>query len=409
MSKRGIGIKILQGTLAVLILLAAAAVTHWLIKTKAEPRKQKPPRVEMVVETTSAQRAANSIVIEAMGAAEPYQQVLINPEVAGLVVWKNPKLIPGGLLEEGEPLIRIDDRNYAVAVRQAEAKLQQAQVEYEIELSRGAVAAEEWKMLAPAADVDQRAKALALREPQLCAARAGLKAASNALARAELDMERTEISAPFNAVVVDENVDLGQLVGSQTAVAGLAGTDAFQIEASLPVYKLDYMDWPDGNGRGGARARIEHDRGAGDMLYATGRVVRVLADLGQAGRLARILIEVDDPLHIEAGDTAERLYIGSYLRCLIEGRQMPDSIRLPSKLLREGDKIWIMDEDGKLDIRPVEVLWRRGGNVLIGEGLRAGEKIVSSHISVPLPGAALREVGAGKPRQKKPGRRGDSE
>jgi len=397
MKKRGIGIKILQGMLAILILLAAIAATVWLIKTKPAPRKQKPPKLELLVETTVASPSSNSVVIEAMGTARAHQQVSVNPEVAGLVVWKNPNLIAGGLIEKGGPLIRIDDRNYAAAVRQAEAQLQQVQVEYELELSRRAVAAEEWGMLESGADVDRRAKSLALRKPQLRAAEASLKAASNALDRARLDMERCEIASPFNAVVLEENVDLGQLVGSQTSVARLAGTDRFEIMASLPVYQLDHMEWPDENGAGGASATIEYDRGAGEMVHATGRVVRLLGDLGNPGRLARVLIAVDDPLKIDGGEASDRLYIGSYLRCLIQGHPMPDSFRIPSELLREGDKLWIMDDDSKLDIRPVEVLWRQSGHVLIGGGLQEGERIVSSHISVPLPGAALREADAEEP------------
>lgn len=400
MSKRGIGFKLLQGALALLVLGAAIASAVWLVKTKSEPQRQTPRKVELLVETTAAASGSHTITIEAMGPVISDQSVAITPEVSGLVVWKNPNLIAGGLVPEGEPLIRIDDRNYAVAVRQAEANLRQARVEYEIESARGAVAAEEWRMLGKDDPGDERHRNLALRKPQLQAAAAGLQAASNALARAELDMERTEIAAPFNALVLDEQVDLGRLVGPQSVIANLAGTDRFLVQAALPAHQLDYMQWPDQNGEGGATVTIEYDHGESRSASYTGRVVRVLGGLGEVGRLAKVLIGVADPLRLESGQTSDRLFIGAYVRCLIEGRQVSDTFRLPSELVREGNKLWIMDEQNQLEIRPIEPLWRQDGTTLVSKGLKDGERIVTSHIAVPMPGAELRELDAKKPRGK---------
>jgi len=343
------------------------------------------------VETLQAEKGENRIVVEAMGTVQANQEIALNPEVSGLVVWKNPNLIAGGIMEEGEALLRIDSRNYEVAVKQAESGLEQARVEYQLELSRASVASEEWEMIGPEqGDSDLRSKSLALREPQLQAAKSRLLAASNALFKAELDLERTEIEAPFNAVVLEEFVDRGQLVSPQTRIASLAGTDAFLVKVSLPAGSLKYMDWPDAEGQGGPAATIEYDQGEAGTVAFQGQVVRVLGNLSATGRLAHLLIEVEDPLNLEGADPQKRLYKNAYVRCLIKGREIEDTVKLPSELLREGEKVWIMGPDNKLEIREVDVYWRQGGHVLIAEGVEDGEKVVSSHIALPMPGMTLK-------------------
>lgn len=397
MVKDGIMLKIVRGITPVILIAMAVGVTVWLIKTRPEPAKQKPPKPQLLVETIEARAATNQITLEARGTVNPDESVDIQPEVTGLVVWKNPDLIPGGIIEEGETLIRIDSRNYEVAVKQAESNLKQAEVDLELEKSRRAIAAEEWEMLGPDEEsIEPRSKDLALRKPQIKAARARLQAASNALAKAELDMDRTRIECPFNAIVLNDYVDRGQLVSPQTRVASLAGTDSFLAEVSLPVPDLDLMEWPSEDGTGGAKTTIEYERGQAEALRFEGRVVRVLGNLGNPGRLARLLVRIEDPLNLEGADPSQRLFANSYVKCLIAGKRAADTFKLPGQVVREGGKAWIMNESDQLEIKDIEILRRQAGKVLIEAGLEEGDRVITSHIAVPMPGMALKEKGEGK-------------
>ena len=382
-------LKLVSGAVALLIVVGAAALAHWLIKTRPTPSRQSLSRVEVLVETVAAESGEHQIMVEAKGTVRALQEVDVLPEVSGLVIWKNPNLIAGGIIAEGETLVRIDERNYSAVVQERRAALEQAQVEYELESSRRAVAEEEWRMLGEEDRADDRFRALALRAPQARAAEARIQAARIALERAELDVERTDIKAPFNSVVIDEFVDIGQAVGPQTPLAQLAGTDVFLVEASLPARNLRHIDWPDEHGEGGSPVEIEYDLG-GDVRLYSGRVVRVPSSLGATSRLGRVLIEVRDPLQLESGRLEQRLFAGAYVRCLIAGATLPQAFALPSELLRQGEHLWIMSDDGELEIRPVVAAWRQGGQVLIVEGLADGERIVSSYIAVPMPGMSLR-------------------
>jgi multidrug efflux pump subunit AcrA (membrane-fusion protein) len=163
MSKKDIIIHIWRVLLPVIILGGAIGGSVWFIKTKPSPKKQKRVAAAAVVETTVVASGSHKVVVAAMGRVVPVQEITLQPEITGLVVWKNSNLVPGGIIKEGEALLRIDRRNYEVARKQQLAAFEKAKVAYQIELSRSEVAAEEWRMMGGAEIGDQRSEALWIR------------------------------------------------------------------------------------------------------------------------------------------------------------------------------------------------------------------------------------------------------
>lgn len=377
----------------VLLLGAAVGLAAWFVKTKPTPKKRTHEESASVVDTLAIAAGHQQVTLAAMGTVSPVVEIMLQAEVTGLIVWKHPNLVPGGMVQEGETLLRVDARNYDAVVTQQEAAMQRAEVEYQLELSRSEVAKAEWQLMNPDGDADPRARTLTLREPQLRAAQAAVRAASNAVFRARLDVGRTRIVAPFNAVVLDEFVDSGQVVSPLTRLAQLAGTDVFRVKASLPVRDLQWMNWPDANGAGGPAATISYDIGEGKALRFEGAVTRVMSGLGSVGRMAHVLVDIRDPLRLSAMQEKkrkERLFVGAYVRVLLDGIALDDVYTLPESVIREGNKIWIMNADSRLEIRDVEVIRRQGGKALVKRGLMDGERVVSSHIPAPIPGMKLR-------------------
>ena len=114
--------------------------------------------------------------------------------------------------------------------------------------------------------------------------------------------------------------------------------------------------------------------------------------------MARLLIEVADPLaRANGAEDLPQLLLGSYVRVDIEGRALPRAALVERSLLQDGDHVWIMDDDNRLDIRPIEVAFRSLDYVLATGGIEAGERLVTSTLPSPVHGMALRLIEATQP------------
>jgi len=358
--------KVLRVILPVLVLAVGIAAAVTLIRTRPRAARTPPRVAATLVEVITASKGSEQVIIGAMGTVVPAKSVVVQPQVTGRIVEQNPKLLPGGLLKKDEVIARIDPRDY--------------------ELER------EWNLLESGLTESEAGRTLALREPQLQTAKAALAAARSGLEQATLSLERTTIRAPFNALVKEESIDLGQLVAPQTRLATLVGTDEYWVQVSIPMDRLQWIAIPGINGDAGATAKVLHAVGPELAVERAGRVVRLLGDLDPVGRMARVLVTVGDPLGLgaDSNDGAIPLLIGAYVRVLIEGPVLDDVVAVPRRALREGDRIWVMNADDKLEIREANIVWRRENDVLLRDSVDEGERIIVSSIATPVPGLGLR-------------------
>lgn len=395
------------------ILGIGIAVAAALVKTKPQAEKVERQNAGELVEVIEVHPSTQAVVVTASGTVVPAQQISVGPEVSGRVSWMSDKLIPGARFAQGEQLVRIDARDYQLAVEQQVAQVDRAQTELEIERGRKQIAEREWELLAgkqqnqaqagsqpPATQATQETGSLALRDPQLRTAQAALKAANSGLDRAKLTVAKTSIRAPFNAMVQSKSVDMGQLVGPQMPLATLVGTDAFWVQVSIPVERLGWIQIPGVRGATeGSPARIVQQLGK-DTSVRRGKVVRLLGDLDPQGRMARLLVEIEDPLGLKKANPKEKqadaagpdmpLLLGSYVSVEISGEQLQDVVELPRAALHDGDQVYVMTPENTLAIKAIGVLWRRPDTVLVGSGLADGDKIVTSPIGAPVEGMKLR-------------------
>lgn len=383
---------------AVVVLVLSIFIAGRIIATRPQPQ-QKPVVAPVIpVEVIEAKRGPHVIHIEAGGTVIPTREVNLSPQVSGRVIELNDALVPGGFVEAGEALLRVDPRDYDFLVEQQKAQVARAEFTLKDELGRRAVAEQEWELLGKTIETTEAGRELALRGPQLAQAEANLKAAKSSLEQAELNLARTSLSVPFNAQVRTEMVEVGQQVGPNTTVAVLTGTDTYWIQAAVPLDQLAYFRKPDREGRGGALAEIEV-RTATGVSKRQGQVVRLLNTLEDRSRMARVLIAVPDPLNLQSQSQETPLLLGTYVHVRIEGDRLNDVYTLPPTAMREGDRIWIMDNNDSLEIREADIAWRQGGNVLVRKGLKDGERIVVSRIGAPLPGLKLQVIEKASPDQ----------
>lgn len=374
----------------ILIVLCGVAVSAYILKTGPEPRRKTPRVKTTLVETAALSQTREKVIIHAMGTVIPAQEIELKSRVSGEIIKVNPKFQPGGQFNTGEEILRIDPEDYALAEEQKRCEVVDAEAAYRIEIGNQEVARYEWERLKGTDGNSALAKELALREPQLAKAEAVVKAAQAALKKAQLDLARTKITAPFNAVVLSTQVDIGAQVSAQTALATLVGTDEYWVQISLPIDRLKWIQMPDEEGGNGSTGQVYYSNTAGGETKWTGRIIRCLGDLEKEGRMARLLFSVKDPLGFET-ENGERmsLLLGSYVSVNIEGLEVDKVFSLSPPVVHDGDRVWIMRDDNTLEIRKVEVVWQDKDRILVGQGLRAGELLVTSDISTAVTGMLL--------------------
>lgn len=367
------------------LILAGIAVTALFFALKPTVSRARPePKSTTVNALTVIAQERNAIVLSS-GNVVPSQSVTLIPQVSGRVVSQAAALIPGGRFGAGQTILQIDPSDYKLALATQESQVRQAEVDLQLEQSRQVVAQAEWKLLGEQGSGQEAT--LALRKPQLAAAEEKLKAAQSGLERAKLDLARTTLRAPFNAMVVDENVDKGQVVSPSSVVATLIGTDRFWIEAAVPVDQLELTDIPGHNAQQGSPVEVVHDQGTGRSAVRHGRVVGLAGGLDPQTRTARVLIAVDNPL--DPPEDESPLLNGSFVSVRIDGRAVPGTIAVPRAAVGEGAKVWVVDADGRLARRTVTIGWGDGETVVITTGLSDGDRVVTTTLAHPVVGMAV--------------------
>lgn len=365
-----------------LLLAGAGMVSVWIYVTGPTTQPEEEKRPPKTVKTSTLQPTTHPISVTAFGTVIPARRVIVEPQVSGHIVRLSPKLIPGGQLREGEELYAIDSQLAELSRREAEAELARG----EAELKEAQRKWQEGQRLAaesviPATELASLESELRMREAEL----ERLKARS---ARTVELLQRHVVRAPFNAVVVAEAIEVGQRVDPGDATATLVGTDEFWVRVALPTDKVPWVQLP-GPHKPGASASILLDTGEGSPLRYNGRVIQLLGDMEEEGRMARVLIRVEDPLGLNSTAPAPPLLLGSYVRVEIEAGQLEHVLVIDRPALREGDRIWIVDAANRLQIRKVNVRWRDETTVSIDAdlepALRAGEQLVVSDLRVALP------------------------
>lgn len=373
-----------------IILSAGSGLAYYLFINRPSPQREEVFEPEIPVQVYEAKRGDYELVIEGSGEVTPAKQIIITPQVSGKITEMHPSLIPGGVFQEGEILIKIDPRDYQFTVDQWKEQVEKSKMMLEEEQGRKTVAEREWKLLGNEVATTDQGKALALREPHIRSAQAGVDAAKSMLEDAKLDLERTTIKAPFNGWVLTENVDVGQVVNPQNQVATLIGTDRYWIDAKINSSDLPYIYVPTMNGGNGSEVTIIYDAEPLEFQYK-GKIIRLLGDMSSSGRQVRVLIEVEDPLGLNRLDTEERypLFLGTFVNTFINGKTIENVFSIPRVAIREGNHVWVRNNEGRLEIKQVSIIKKRKDDVLVSKGIEEGDQIVTSLLATPLPGVKL--------------------
>ena len=382
-----------------LILLTGLAIGWYFLKTAPKALKKKPLKTVEHVRVIPAHRTTEKIILHLMGSVIPAQEILIKPRVSGKIISINQKFMIGGCFNKGDFILQIDPKDYELAIKSKESKVLLASNDLKLEAGHQDVAKREWELLNLNQDKtgNELDRELALRQPQLEKAKATLLAARAELEQSRLDLERTIVKAPFDGIVLEKFVDTGSQVSAQEKIAVFAGTANFWINVSIPVDRLQWLMIPKTDADIASHAKIIYGNNSGQHFERKGKVVKLLGDLETEGRMARILVSVDDPLDLKLDSKkinapVPPLLLGDYVRVEIYGRTIKRIFNIPRTALHN-DRIRIVKEGERLDIRNVEIIWKNTRTVFIRNGLNENERIVISDIAVPIVNMPVKILG----------------
>lgn len=347
--------RFLRATLPFLILGACGFLTWWFISHRPQLATMEMPPPVVRVEATALKKTTFPVIVHSQGTVQPRTQSSLLPEVSAKVVELSPSFRPGGFFDQGEVLLRLDPVDYETAIVIARATLAQAEVTLAEEKTKADQARANWRTLGKTGEPS----ALALRLPQVAKAEADVASAKAQIAKAERDLERTVIRAPYDGQVLEQLVDVGQYVTEGTSLGRIFAVDYVEIRLPLPEREMRFLNLPERFRDGEVSApntpvRLQ-SRIDGEAVVWTGEIVRVESRIDEATRQVTAVAQVDDP-YARRGTKRPPLKIGQFLEAGIEGETLTDVFIIPRRAVRAGNEILLITEGNKLSRRTVDPL-----------------------------------------------------
>ena len=378
--------------LPVVVISAAAYGSFILIGARPKPERVDVPQRATVVETMQPVLIDDRIRVTGFGTVEAHRLLRIQSQVSGEVLAVNDALITGGFVNAGDMLLKVDPQDYEITVGQRQADVVNAEVDLQMAEAGSLVAQREWELLGETIETTDIGESLARKEPQKLEAQAMLAASKGKLKLAQLNLERTTITAPFNGLVLEDNVEVGQIVSPASSIATIVGTDEFEIVVSIPLAKLEWIIIDDEDPLRNSKARVSLELGDGRSLVRDAVVSRLSGQVERSGRLAKVFLTVSDPINRQGVPGRGSLLLGSYVRVDIEGPEVEGVVEIPRSVLQENDTVWVMDAENRLSVRPCDIVVGRTDTVLAKIPFQAGDRIITSPMGMAIEGMLLQRL-----------------
>lgn len=368
-----------------IILATGFGVAALLLVTGPSVEPRSPEVLPPLVRTLSVSPDSIQLTVTTHGTVEPRTESDLIPEVSGRVIEISPSLVSGGFFLKNDVLLRIEPLDYEVALAQAKAGIARAQSdvtntkknhERQLDLSR-----------TQATSASQRDDTL----NRLHIAQATLSEAKARLARAQRDIERTSMIAPYDGRVRSERVDIGQFVNRGAPIATIYAVDYAEVRLPIHDEELAFLDLPLGYGDEQLTKAVPvilSARFAGAMHQWQGQVVRTEGELDPQTRMVNVIASVQAPYANQPP-----LSVGLFVDAEIKGTLVHNIVQLPRSAMRGKNNVFVIDKDQRLRFREVEVLRMSNDRVLIKSGLERGESVCISPLESALDGMAVRTSG----------------
>lgn len=369
----------IAGTVGIIAGGGALIMLMGSLRPKVEPKEVAlaPPAVFFAVATPRSV----TLDVTAQGEVRPRTDINLTAEVAGRIVKTSDAFVVGGAFDAGDLLVKIEDADYRAAVAGAKARVAQAEELLRREEAESDLARKDYEALGRDTDPSE----LTLRMPQLAQARAAYAASKADYTSAALDLERTEIRAPFKGRVRERSAGVGQFISPGAPIGRIFSTDVAEVR--LPLTDSDlaklglsvaFFETPEARGPEVTLSAIV----AGEAHEWKARVARTDGAIDPATRQVAAIAVVEDPYGAGA-DNGTPLAMGLFVDARIVGKPIESAVVLPRSALYGRDTVFVITKDDTLVERTVTVVSADRDTITIATGIEDGERVVSS----PLRGA----------------------
>ena len=375
---------IVAGILAVGVLLA---VLLNVFKPEADkkPVKDDPPMVEIV----GAVNQTVSIPVFSQGSVNPKTHIKLIAEVSGQVVEIAQIKNNGGFFKKHELLLKIDETDYQLAITKAKALVAAARQQLVRVETEAAQAKYDLKQLGRKSS---SSTAYALREPHLAEAEANLQAAQADLKISQLQLQRTNVTAPFDGRVVGKQVDIGQYVSPGSLLADIYSTEDIEVRLPLSLQQAELLGISLGNNLQliNAMKVLLTSEYSGKRYEWSARLSHIEGELSKQSRLIYVVAEVKNPYLIDENYPEKPVLTpGMFVKAKITGLEKQAVVVLPRVALRYGDEVWVIDEANKLKKKKLTLHAKDREFIYVESGLHDGDRIITNNIDYPVEGMSL--------------------
>ena len=286
-------------------------------------------------------------------------------------------------------LARIDPRNYETALKRAQADLAKSRTTVQTEQALAAQALDNWNTLQGLQANNDDPSDLTLRKPQLAEALAELDLTEAALEKAEEDLDRTIIRAPFDGMIIEKLADLGQFVNTGAQLARSVAVDLAEVRLPVSLKDFQYLDLEHFSRDRTVPVVLSADIGLVEPAFWRGNIVRSEGIVNDASRVVHVVAQVEHPYGDDVSHEHPLLF-GTFVNAQIEGREAGDVFVLPRHAIYDGDIVWVVDDANEIYPRELSIIRSDRTSSYIADGIREGERICITPIDQPLPGMRVK-------------------
>ncbi len=369
-----------QIIIPIFILAIGAAGMGGFLSMKKPPEEK--PKVDNtpIVAVNDISVAPMTLEVNSHGMVTPKYETELIAQVNGEIVELSDTFVRGGFVKKNQLLARIDPNDYQAALIDAQASMATATAALEKEVAQGKVAEREWKQI-----TDTSPTELSLRKPQLAQELARVKAAQASVLRAERNLERTEIRAPYDAMIDSRNIGLGSFVTVGNKIGHVLATATAEIRLPVADNQLEYLI------NQGVNAQVNLvGIFAGKATQWSARIMRSEGVVDSKSRMGYLVAELNDPyqLNVNEEQSITPLRFGSYINAKIVGKNISQASIVPRHLVIN-DKVAILDSESKLHYVEIDIVRQQGSEVIVANGLADGDRLITSALDYPVDGMKL--------------------